>query len=62
MEILIKAIRMKHENHILEIGAWLGFFVHCVSDNIGLIAGVTSVCLSVTGIILNLIKIKKENK
>jgi len=62
MEILIKAAFMRQENHILEILAWLTFFTHCITDNIGIIAGFTSFTLSLTGIILNIIKIKKENK
>ena len=48
--------------HKLEIGAWFAFFVSALDHNMTLLAGLASLCLSFTGIVLNLIKIYKEKK
>lgn len=50
-------------NHFLEITAWSGFLLTILTpQNISIIAGAASLGLSVTGIILNLIKIYKTSK
>lgn len=51
------------KNHFLEISAWGGVLLTIITpQNISLIAGAASLGLSVTGIILNLIKIYKTSK
>ena len=51
------------KNHTLEISAWGGVLLTIITpQNMSLIAGAASLGLSVTGIILNLIKIYKTSK
>ena len=51
------------KNHFLEISAWSGFIFSIITpENISLFAGIASLALSGTGIILNLIKIYKNSK
>jgi hypothetical protein len=50
-------------NHLLEITAWSGVILTIVTpENISMVAGAGSLALSITGIILNLIKIYKNTK
>ncbi len=62
MEILTAKFEQPMRNHIIEITAWVSFFAAAIGNNLTLVAGLSSVALSFTGIILNLIKIYKENK
>lgn len=51
------------QTDLIHLGAYAGFFGAIFSpENIAICSGVFSICLSFSGIILNLIKIFKQNK
>ena len=48
---------------LLNIASWGSFAASLFTpDNISIVAGLSSICLSLTGVILNLIKILTERK
>jgi hypothetical protein len=48
--------------NLLESFAWLSFFASLIQNNITLYAGLLSLLLSSTGILLNVVKIYKETQ
>ena len=59
----IKDSLMNNDHPILYVTAWVGYIASVfTADNISIAAGIASLCVSISGIVVNLIKIYKSSK